>query len=182
MDLHILRSPEYKNHIFSVWSVCMQVCDQIAIETSNLVFYFCIIYSYLKLFTKIGQKLCVQGQTKEFNTLRPMDWISYCWIFTYLDCGKYNEILIHVCDGQKHVYFIKWKELQARLIYRATQNNSGIWVTTAVNYRNFISCYFKQFSNKLDLKNTIRCIRVYIQCTGQSKIDQTCSFLNSFLS
>ena len=26
MDLHVLRSPESENHIFSKWSVCMCVC------------------------------------------------------------------------------------------------------------------------------------------------------------
>ena len=26
MDLHVLRSPESENHIFSVWSVYMCVC------------------------------------------------------------------------------------------------------------------------------------------------------------
>ena len=41
--------------------------NQIATETSNLVFYICIVRKrYLKLFIKIGQKLCVQGHTKEF--------------------------------------------------------------------------------------------------------------------
>ena len=41
--------------------------NQIATETSNLVFYICIMHRYyLKLFKKICQKLCVQGRTKEF--------------------------------------------------------------------------------------------------------------------
>ena len=40
---------------------------QIKAEASNLVFYICITYTcYLKLFIKIGQKLCVQGYKKEF--------------------------------------------------------------------------------------------------------------------
>ena len=26
MDLHVLKSPESENHIFSTWSVCMRVC------------------------------------------------------------------------------------------------------------------------------------------------------------
>ena len=43
-----------------------------------------------------------------------------------------------------------------------------------------ISFPIKQFLNKLDLKNTIRYIIKYIQCAGQSKIGQTCSFLNGF--
>ena len=53
-----------------------------------------------------------------------------------------------------------------------------MWVTMAGNCRSFISCYFEQFLNKLNLKNTIRYIRIHIQCTGKSKIDQTCSFLH----
>ena len=43
MDFHVLRSPEFENHIFTSWSMCMNVCvisitqRQIAVETSNLV-------------------------------------------------------------------------------------------------------------------------------------------------
>ena len=95
MDLDILRLPEFENHIFSVWSVCMSVCvrvsvcpcicvsvceslcvclsvisitqKQITAESSNLTFYVSIICRcYLKLFIKIGQKLCEEGHTKEF--------------------------------------------------------------------------------------------------------------------
>ena len=81
MDLHVLRPPEYENHIFSEWSVCVCVCvclyacvsvisitqKVITAETSNWVFNISIIYRcYLNLFIKIGQKLCVQRQTKEF--------------------------------------------------------------------------------------------------------------------
>ena len=40
---------------------------QFTAEISNLVFYICITSKcYLKLFMKIGPKLCVQGYTKEF--------------------------------------------------------------------------------------------------------------------
>ena len=68
MNLHILRSPESENHSFRVWSACMCVCvsmcvsvsvisitkKKITSETSNLVFYICIMYKYyLKLFIKI---------------------------------------------------------------------------------------------------------------------------------
>ena len=97
MDLHVLRSPESENLPFVCMyvclcacvsvclfvCVCMRVCvyvcacmcvyvisisqKQIAAESSNLVFYICIICKCdLKLFIKIGQKLCVQGHTKEF--------------------------------------------------------------------------------------------------------------------
>ena len=78
MNLYVLRAPESENHIFSVWPmcvrvpVCVSVCvisiaqNQITAESSNLVFYICIIYRYyLKLSKKIGQKLCLQGHTKE---------------------------------------------------------------------------------------------------------------------
>ena len=27
MDLHVLNSPESENHIFSVWSLCVCLCD-----------------------------------------------------------------------------------------------------------------------------------------------------------
>ena len=73
MDLHVLRSPESEKHIFSKWSACVCVTfisitqKQNTAETSNLVFYISIMYRcYLKLFIKIGQKLCVQGHIKEF--------------------------------------------------------------------------------------------------------------------
>ena len=71
MDLHVLKPSESENNIFSVWSVCVSVISitqkQITAETSNLVFYICIMRRcYLKLFMKIAQKLCVQGHTKEF--------------------------------------------------------------------------------------------------------------------
>ena len=65
MDLDGLRFPESENHIFGVWSVCVSVVSitkkQLTAETSKLV-YRCD----LKSFMKIGQKLCVQGHTKEF--------------------------------------------------------------------------------------------------------------------
>ena len=75
MDLHVMKTPESKNQIFSIWSVCMCVSVSVisitqklvTAETSNLVFYILIINKlYLKHFIKIGQKLCVQEHTKEF--------------------------------------------------------------------------------------------------------------------
>ena len=76
--------PEFKNNTFSSWSLCLYTCvvisitqKQITAETSNLVFNIRITYRcYLKLFIKVGQKLGVQGHTKNSNTLRPMDEIS----------------------------------------------------------------------------------------------------------
>ena len=85
MDLHVLRSPDSENHIFSVWSLCLYVSvslsesvsvsmcvtvinmaqKQIATETTNSIFSICIMCRwYLKFFMKIGQKLCVHGITK----------------------------------------------------------------------------------------------------------------------
>ena len=61
MHLHILRSFEFENHIFSGWTVfmSMRVCaisiteKQITAESSNLAFYIYIICRYyLKLFSK----------------------------------------------------------------------------------------------------------------------------------
>ena len=79
IDLHAMGSHESENHSFSVWSVYLSVCvcvcvpvinitqKQIAAESSNLAFNICVIgRCYLKLFVKIGQKLCVQGHRKEF--------------------------------------------------------------------------------------------------------------------
>ena len=71
MDLHVVKSPESENHIFNAWSVCVSVISitqkQITAKASNLVFYICITYRCsLILYINIGQKLCVQGHTKEF--------------------------------------------------------------------------------------------------------------------
>ena len=75
MDLHVMRSPESENHIFSACSECLCICvsvigitqKQITAESSNLAFYICVIgRCYLKLFIKTGKKLCVQEHTKEF--------------------------------------------------------------------------------------------------------------------
>ena len=52
MDLDSMRSPEFENHIDCIWSMCLYVCmpvisinlKEIAVGTSNLVFYICIIY------------------------------------------------------------------------------------------------------------------------------------------
>ena len=82
MNLHVLRSPESENYIFSVWSVCMcvrmcvcmSVCasvisitqKRITAETMNLAFYVYIVYKcYLKYFVKMGQIFCAQEHTKE---------------------------------------------------------------------------------------------------------------------
>ena len=47
MELHVLRSPESENHIFSVWCVCMCVCYQHNSETNNSrIFKFGILYLY----------------------------------------------------------------------------------------------------------------------------------------
>ena len=138
--------------------VCACVCvyvisitqKQIAAETSNVVFYICIVHRcYLKHFIKIGQKLCVQEHTKNSKTLRLMDGISCWWIFLYLDCGKYKEIQTCVSYDHKHVNYRIWNKLQAWLIYRPTQNISDMWMTMARNCRNFICCYFMQFLNEL---------------------------------
>ena len=100
-DLHVLRAPVFENHIFSGWYACVFVPvnsitqKQVIAETSNMAFYICAIgRCYLRLFIKIGQKVCVQGK-KNSNKLRSMGWISYYWIFAYLDFSKYNEICMH---------------------------------------------------------------------------------------
>ena len=82
-DLPVLRTPEFENHIFSVWSMCMCVCvsvrmcvslcvsvikkKKITAESLNLVLNICIIgRCHLKIYIKIGQTICVQGHAKEF--------------------------------------------------------------------------------------------------------------------
>ena len=51
-----------------------------------------------------------------------------------------------------HVNYRIWNELQACLIYRATQNNSHMGVTMSGNCQNFIPCYFMKILNKLNKK------------------------------
>ena len=34
--LHVLRSPDFKNHIFRGWSVCMRVCAYVCICVSEI--------------------------------------------------------------------------------------------------------------------------------------------------
>ena len=67
-DLHVFRSPESENHVFSNWSVCVSVCLSVClsvntitqkrkvVERSNLVCRMFIIGGcYPKLFIEIGQ-------------------------------------------------------------------------------------------------------------------------------
>ena len=55
-------------------------------------------------------------------------------------------------------------------------------MTKAGNCWRLISYYFMQLLRKTNLKNTIRCVRIFKQCTGQSKISQLFSFLYRVLS
>ena len=79
MHLHILRSPESENHIFSVMVyvyVCISVISitqkQTTSETSNLILCICIICRwYLKLFVNIGQIVC-RGTQKNSKTIRSL--------------------------------------------------------------------------------------------------------------
>ena len=73
MDLHVMKTPESKNQIFSIWSVCMCVSVSVisitqklvTAETSNLVFYICITYRcYLKLFYEDRTKSLCTGAHK----------------------------------------------------------------------------------------------------------------------
>ena len=47
MDLHVLRSPESENHIFSVWSVCMCVCICVCVSVCvSLCVCVCVCYQH----------------------------------------------------------------------------------------------------------------------------------------
>ena len=89
IDLHVLRSSESENHIFSVWSLCMCVYTcvcvsvigiikkQITAEASNsVILHLYHVQLLLETFYKDWSKLCGQGHTKYSNTLWPMDGIS----------------------------------------------------------------------------------------------------------
>ena len=90
------------------------------------------------------------------NTIWPMErFSSYC-IFVYIDCIKHNEINKHFWYAQnlKPIYYgmnIIDKCLQGH------KTNSGILVTRA---ENLMECYFIKFLNKINLKNTMQCLRI----------------------
>ena len=69
-DLRVLKSPESENHIFRVSFIISITQKQITEETSDLVFYICIMYRcYLKFFIKIGQIFCIQRYTQKFENI-----------------------------------------------------------------------------------------------------------------
>ena len=55
----------------------------------------------LETFLKIGQKLCVQGHTKEFLYITAYGRFFMLVSFRILRLHKYNEIHIYFCYGQK---------------------------------------------------------------------------------
>ena len=88
MNLHILRHPESKYHIFSD-SLCVCACvrvlasvisipqKRIIAEVPNLIFYISIIYRYyLKNFMKIEQIVNKQTHKRNLNALRLTEKIS----------------------------------------------------------------------------------------------------------
>ena len=144
MDLHVWRSSESENRIFSVWFVCVcaSIClcfcvtvisitqKQITAETWNLVFYICIKYRcFLKLFIKIGQNSVYRNTQKNSNTLRPMDKIP-CWFnLISLDCTRYKILdFFRQAKNSEHVYvtaimlhaclpILAWRKLGLRFFY-----------------------------------------------------------------
>ena len=77
IDLHVLRTPNPKVTVLAVTSTVISITqNQMTAETSNLVFYICIIRRcYLKPFMKIGLKLCT-GVYKRILT-HPGLWTEY---------------------------------------------------------------------------------------------------------
>ena len=148
-------------------SVISLIQKQIAAESTNLAFYICITSRcYLKLLWRSDKNSVHRATQKNSNRLRSMDGCSCKWIFVYFDCAECNKIHIDFCHRQKHVNYRIWNELHAWLINRRTQNNLDVWTMKARNCRSFISCYFMQILNNLNLKHTMRYIRIHMQCTG----------------
>ena len=108
IDLHVLRSPESENHIFSGLSVCMYACvcyqhnskeKKIHItESPNLVFNIYIIFRcYLKLFMKIRQIVWIQGHNKVFENIT-----AYGRNFSLL---HFNKFTLHWIWWNEHISF-----------------------------------------------------------------------------
>ena len=77
MDLHILKSLELENDIFSGWSVSAvsRISKQIITNTSISIFYIYITCKYyLKLFKKIEQIVCIQDYAKDFENTPGCGW------------------------------------------------------------------------------------------------------------
>ena len=116
-DLCVITSHESQNHIFRFWCLCMCLClsvfvtvinitqKQITREKSNLILCIFICSCYLKLFIKIGQKLCVQEHTKWFWYIKVFGGdfllLSFC-VFRLLRI-KANKKNIHFSHAQKNV-------------------------------------------------------------------------------
>ena len=84
MDLHAMRIPEYKNHIFNIWSMYMYVCYQHNSEAnqhqneqqtwySTFLSYTNYIWNFL---WRSGNNTVHRGTKNNSNTLRPMELIS----------------------------------------------------------------------------------------------------------
>ena len=110
------------------------------------------------------------------DVLQHKDGISCLCIFVYLDYTKNNEIIIHFCHAQKYV---PSRNGMNTIHNMSTGSHKRILI--------YISdCGFELlkvfFLNTLSLKNTIGCIRIFKQYTGQSKICQTFSFIHGAIS
>ena len=78
MVFHVMRTPEFENHIFSVWSVCVCVCPCVCdgcqhnSKTNNRkntklgILHLYHTQMLLETFNKNRTKLCVQGHSKVF--------------------------------------------------------------------------------------------------------------------
>ena len=112
-DLHVFRSHESENHIFSAWSVCMHVCvSVISIAQKKLQHDLQIWHSKSVssvnanwfFFYKVWIKTLFTGSHKRIlkHNCR-VDGISCWWILVHLDCTKYNEIKIYIWYAHKYV-------------------------------------------------------------------------------
>ena len=96
----------------------------------------------LKLLMEIEQIIRVKGNQNNFNSLQPIDgiFVSHFNIFRYVKkCHKINRWF---CHAQKCVTNVIWNKYHSKLVDRATQKNSDLFIIMTGNCRRFISRCF----------------------------------------
>ena len=118
------RNRDFNGFVFEVpwiWKSHSQaavlcVCP-VSAETSNLVFYICIIFCYLKQFKKLGQIICIQRHTKEFlyiTTGRNYElryFVAFLRTLIYLFCmcllsTKTWNLVFYICIIYRNISYI----------------------------------------------------------------------------
>ena len=92
LDLHVLRSPESENHVFSGWSVCVSVCVCVCLCVCVSV-CMCVCLSVC---------VCVNSITQKRKAVER--WNLVCWMYTILGC--YPKLFIQFGQFEGGVWAI----------------------------------------------------------------------------